>query len=78
MASRRSTYFFPDEYWYQKAKDQLYDLLYQDYQDSDKLYFEGWYGGEYVISVMEYCSNPVLAASICQENHGERKYYPFK
>ncbi len=78
MTARRSTYFFPTEKDYQKAKDHLYNKMYQDYQNSDKLYFEGRYGDEYVISIMEYCSNPELAASLCREHNGVYKYYPYK
>ncbi len=78
MARRRSTYFFPTEYDYEKAKQHLYDKMYQDYHDSDKLYFEGRYGDEYVISIMEYCSDPRYAASICGEHNGEYKSYPYE
>lgn len=78
MAARRSTYFFPTERDYEQAKDHLYDNMYQDYQNSDKLYFEGRYGDEYVISIMEYCSDPEMAASLCREHRGVRKYYPYK
>lgn len=78
MAKRRSTYFFPTEKDYEDAKNHLYDKMYQDYQNPDKLYFEGYYGGEYVISIMEYCSDPELAASLCREHRGVYKYYPFE
>ena len=78
MARRRSTYFFPSEQQYEDAKNHLYDKMYQDYQDSDKLYFEGRYGDEYVISIMEYCSDPELAASLCREHRGVYKYYPYE
>ncbi len=78
MAKRRSTYFFPSEQHYEDAKNHLYDKMYQDYQNSDKLYFEGRYGDEYVISIMEYCSDPELAASLCREHRGVYKYYPYE
>ncbi len=78
MAKRRSTYFFPSEESYENAKNHLYDKMYQDYHDSDKLYFEGRYGDEYVISIMEYCSNPKFAASLCHEHGGVYKYYPYE
>ncbi|MBR3488355.1 MAG: hypothetical protein IKH33_03455 [Bacteroidales bacterium] len=77
MSKRRSTYFFPSEQKYEDAKNHLYNKMYQDYQDSDKLYFEGRYGDESVISIMEYCSDPELAASLCQEHQGVYKYYPY-
>ena len=77
MAKRRSTYFFPSENDYEKAKEHLCDKMYQDYQNSDKLYFEGRYGDEYVISIMEDCSNPELAASLCREHHGVYKHYDY-
>ena len=78
MATRRSTYFFSSEQDYENAKNDLHDKMYQDYQSPDKLYFEGWYGGEYVISIMEYCSNPELAASIMRDHGGAYKNYPFE
>jgi len=77
MAARRSTYFFPTRAYYEEAIDHFYNKMYDDYKDSDKLYFEGSYGDEYVISIMEFCSDPVTAASICREHCGVYKYYPY-
>lgn len=77
MARRRSTYFFPTEKDYERAKAHFYDKMYQDQRNSDKLYFEGRYGNEYVISIMEFCSNPELAASICREHNGVYKHYSY-
>lgn len=71
MADRRSKYYFSNESDYEKAKNHIRELMYQDYWDSDKIYFEGYYGGEYLISIMTECSNPILAASLCEEHHGE-------
>ena len=78
MAKRRSTYFFPSENWYEEAKEHFFNKMYQDYHDADKLYFEGKYGDEYVISIMEECSDPEQAASICREHRGVYKYYPYQ
>lgn len=77
MANRRSTYFFPTREDYEKAREHFYNKMYQDQRDSDCLYFEGSYGDEYVISIMDRCSNPELAASICREHRGVYKYYPY-
>lgn len=76
--ARRSTCFFPNREAYEKAKEHLYQKMYQDYRDSDKLYFEGSYGNEYVISIMEYCSDPIFAASLCKEHGGVFKHYPYE
>lgn len=77
MANRRSTYFFPTREDYDEAREHFYDKMYQDQRDSDCLYFEGSYGDEYIISIMDHCSNPELAASICREHRGVYKYYPY-
>lgn len=55
MADRRSKYYFSNESDYEKAKNHIRELMYQDYWDSDKIYFEGYYGGEYLISIMTEC-----------------------
>lgn len=73
MADRRSSYFFPTESDYEEAKEHIYRKMSGDYYDSDKIYFEGYYAGEYVISIMDECSNPELAASLCREHHGYYK-----
>lgn len=73
MADRRSTYVFERESDYEDAKNHLYDKMYSDYYDSDKIYFEGYYGGVYEISIMEDCSDPERVASICREHRGVYK-----
>ena len=70
MADRRSSYFFASEEMYERAKELLYQEMSRDYYDSDKLYFEGWYGGEYIISIMDECSDPEAAARICRDQGG--------
>ena len=73
MAERRSSYFFSSEEFYDEARNHLYDKMSSDYYDSDKLYFEGYYGGDYIISIMDECSDPEKAASICREHRGVYK-----
>lgn len=73
IVDRRSSYAFATEEAYEEAKSHLYKKMYQDYKDPDKLYFEGWCGGEYIISIMDNCSNPLDAASICKEHEGHYK-----
>lgn len=81
MATKRSTYVFKNEEDFQDAKNHLYRELYHDYNDSDKLYFYGYWGSChrfdwedcYKIEIWSDCSNPILAASIIKE-HGGRYY----
>ncbi|MDR3286770.1 MAG: hypothetical protein LBT27_04950 [Prevotellaceae bacterium] len=71
MSERRSTYVFKEEKDYNNAKDALYYQMNSDYYSSDKLYFLGWYGGEYRIDIQSDCSDVVKAAEICREHHGK-------
>lgn len=73
MAERRSSYFFSSRELYEEAKDHLYDKMHSDYYDSNKIYFEDSYGEEYVISIMDECSDPEKVASICREHRGVYK-----
>ena len=71
MSYRTSSYIFKSEKQYETAREQLYNMMYQDWRDPDKLYFDGWIGGgEYQISIMDGCSNPVDAARYCREQGG--------
>lgn len=81
MADRRSTYVFQREQDYEDAKDHLYREMYQDYRDTDCLYFEGWWGSCsrfdwsecYRIDIMSGCSDAPKAADIIREHRG--RYY---
>lgn len=81
MATRRSSYLFYREEDYQDVKDHLYREMYSDYNDSNKIYFYGYYGNCsrfdwdqcYKIEIWSDCSDPIKAASIIKE-HGGRYY----
>lgn len=81
MATRRSTYLLHREEDFQDVKDHLYREMYSDYNDSDKIYFYGYWGSCsrfdwdqcYKIEIWSDCSDPVKAASIIKE-HGGRYY----
>ena len=81
MSNRRSSYVFRSESDFQDAKDHLYRLMRDDYYDSNKLYFYGYWGSCsrfdwdecYKIEIWSDCSDPSLAASIIAE-HGGRYY----
>lgn len=78
MATKRSTYLFSNEEDFNQAKDHLYRLMYDDYSDSDKIYFYGWWGSCsefnwdecYRIDIYSDCTNPEFAASIFREHRG--------
>lgn len=71
MAYRTSSYIFTCESDYDKACAQIKNMMYQDWKDPDKIYFDGWIGGgEYQISIMNGCSNPIDAARYCKEQGG--------
>lgn len=77
----RSTYVFPTEEDYNDAKDHIYQKMYHDYYDSDKIYFIGYWGSCsrfdwdqcWCIRIEDDCSDPELAASIFREHRG--RYY---
>lgn len=71
MATRLGGYIFKRDVDYEKAKEVLYDQMYGDYNDSDKIYFYGSYGGEYLIEIYSECSNPRLVGQICSAYNGE-------
>ncbi len=81
MATRRSTYVVRDEQDYEDIRDHIYREMYDDYSDSDKIYFYGSWGTCsrfdwdtcYKIEIWSDCSDPVRAASIIKE-HGGRYY----
>lgn len=81
MASRRSTYVVRREEDYEDIKNHIYREMYHDYNDSNKIYFYGYWGSCsqfdwdtcYKIEIWSDCSDPELAASIIRE-HGGRYY----
>ena len=40
----RSTYVFPTEEDYNDAKEHIYQKMYSDYCDSNKIWFRDWWG----------------------------------
>lgn len=81
MATKRSTYLFSNENDFNEAKDHIYRLMYNDYWDSCKIDFYGWWGSCsqfdwpecYRIDIYDGCSDPEKAASIFREHRG--RYY---
>jgi hypothetical protein len=74
MATKLGGYLFKRESDYQAAKDALYNQMYSDYNNSDKIYFYGGYsygGGGYLIEIYDECSDPRLAGKICSTYNGE-------
>ena len=74
MAEKRSTYVFERESDYEEAKNHLRNDMWSDYNNSDCIRFEGYYGGEYFIEIYSECSNAPLVADIIREHRG--KYRP--
>lgn len=81
MATKRSTYVFHSEDDFNDAKDHLYREMRNDYGDSNKIYFYGYWGACsrfdweqcYKIEIWSDCSDPIQAVSIIRE-HGGRYY----
>jgi hypothetical protein len=71
MATKLGGYLFKRESDYQAAKDALYNQMYSDYNDSDKIYFYGSYGSGYLIEIYGECSDPRLAGRICSTYNGD-------
>lgn len=78
MAERRSTYVFPNESDYEDARDHIYREMYSDYNDSDRIYFYGYWGSCskfdwercYRIDIYSDCSDAPHAADIFREHRG--------
>ncbi len=81
MATRRSTYVLHHEQDYEDVKNHLYREMRDDYYDSYKIDFRGYWGTCsqfgwdecYKIEIWSDCSDPIKAASIIKE-HGGRYY----
>ena len=81
MAERRSTYLFHYEQDFETAKNHLYREMYDDYNDSNRIYFYGFWGSCsqfdwdqcYRVDIYDECSDPLRASSILREHDG--KYY---
>lgn len=71
MATKLGGYLFKREADYQAAKDAIYNQMYSDYNDSDKIYFYGSYGSDYLIEIYSECSDPRLAGKICGTYNGD-------
>lgn len=78
MAERRSTYLFQQESDYNDARDHIYRQMYGDYNDSNKIYFYGYWGSCakfdwdtcYRIDIYDDCSDAGKAADIFREHRG--------
>lgn len=72
-AERKSTYVFQSESDYDEFRDAIYysDDLKDCYYDSNKIYFYGYWGGEYRIDIYSECPDPVKVASIAREHNGK-------
>lgn len=78
MANKRSTYLFSNEGDFQRAKDHIYRMMHDDYDDPNKIYFYGYWGACsdlewpkcYRVDIYSNCTNPELAASIFREHRG--------
>lgn len=75
MADRRSTYLFEREDDYKDAVSHLRREMYDDYNNSDCLYFYGYTSSNsaYRIDINSECSDAPRAADIIREHRG--KYY---
>lgn len=81
MADRRSTYLFHYEKDYEDARNHLYREMYDDYSNSNRIHFYGFWGSCsqfdwdqcYRIDIYSECSDAPHAASILREHDG--KYY---
>ena len=71
MATKLGGYLFKRETDYDAAKDAIYKQMYSDYNNSDKIYFYGSYGSDYLIEIYSDCSDPRLAGQICGTYNGE-------
>ena len=81
MANRRSTYLFHYEDAYKDAINHLYREMRDDYYDSNRIHFYGFWGSCsdfgwnecYRVDIYDECSDPIHASSILREHDG--KYY---
>lgn len=72
-SERRSTYVFAFEKDYNEAKDAIYYWNWSVYKDSDKIYFYGYWGGEYRIDLLDGLTaiEAEKVASLMREHHGQ-------
>lgn len=72
MADKRSVYEFSNEQDFNDAKDAIYNHVYSCYSNSDKLYFNGWYGGNYRMTIYSDITQDELeqVVSIIREHQG--------
>ena len=81
MADRRSTYVFNKAEDYEDARNHLYREMNSDYNDSNCIYFYGWWGSCsrfdwdscYRIDIYSNCSDAPRVANILREHCG--RYY---
>jgi len=71
MATKLGSYIFSSEESYEAAKNSIRDQMYQDYNSSDKIYFYGRYGSDYLIEIYSDCSDSQLAGQICRTYGGK-------
>ena len=81
MAERRSTYLIENEQDYNDARDHLYREMYSDWNNSNSIYFYGYwsscsrFGWDtcYRIDIYSECSDATRVADIIREHRG--RYY---
>ena len=81
MADRRSTYLIEKEEDFNDLKDHLYREMYSDYNNSNAVYFYGYWGSCskfdwntcYRVDIYSECSDVPRVADIIREHRG--KYY---
>lgn len=71
MATRIGGYLFKREGDFEAAKGAIYNQIYEDYYDSNRISFYGSYGDGYLIEIYNECSNPKLVGQICSSYGGE-------
>ncbi|MCL2072776.1 MAG: hypothetical protein FWH18_02550 [Marinilabiliaceae bacterium] len=72
MANRLACFSFSNEEKYEIAKKDLFDRFYSDYSSSDKIYFYGRYGDEYVLYIYDECSDIAAICNVCIAAGGKR------
>jgi hypothetical protein len=71
MATKLAGYLFHSDDAYEAAKGILYNQMYSDCNNPDKIYFYDNYGSDHLIEIYSECSDTALAEEICNANGGE-------
>lgn len=71
MATKLGGYIFSNSDSYEAAKNSLCNQMSSDYYNSDKIYFYGSYGSDYLIEIYSECSDTQLVGQICRTFGGK-------